>query len=314
MLAKYRFPDFVPRRFSAAIVALFFVLLAGEGTVGGADDTRRAWDGRPGFCRISGTVSPDGRYVFIWAPAGLSPEVRATLPEWASDLEINCDKTEFDDFLYDTTRRRVAADLSEFDYFEGQGWRKNRGALHVAWTADSRNALAIFEERWDDQGIVWIDPASGHVTDLKDVMEKAYLSGLRQRKKVTGGEMIQFSEPAILPGNILAVDGNSGHMKEGPYYHLRLTLRLTFAGERPHLELLKAREIPESEERTTGMDYDPDLNSSYKRLRSRLDENGRAALKKEEEAWIRFRDSQPADARDQLTERRASELRARAEK
>ena len=314
MLTRYCFHDFVSRRFPSVFASLCLVTLAVGGVaVAGAEASRRDWDGKPGFCRISGTVSPDGRYVFAWEPAGLSPEVRATLPEWASDLDINSEKTEIDDFLYDTVRRRVAADLSQFDYFEGQGWRKNRGAVHVAWTADSRNVLAIFEERWDDQGIVWIDSASGRVTDLKDVLEKAYLSGLRQRKKVTGGEMIQFSEPAILPGNILVVDGNSGHMKEGPYYHLRLTLRLTFTGERPHLELLKAREIPESEERTTGMDYDPDLNACYKRLRARLDENCRAALKKEEEAWIRFRDSQPADARYDLTRRRAAELRARVD-
>ena len=281
----------------------------------GADDSRRAWDGMPGFCRISGTTSPDGRYVFIWEPAGLSPEVRATLTEWASDLDINCEKTEIEDFLYDNTLKRVVADLSQFDYFAGQGWRKNRADLWVAWTADSRNVLAIFEERWDDQGIVWIDPAAGRVSDLKDVMEKACLRVLRQREEETSGVAIQFSEPAILPGNILVVDAHAGHEKEGPYYHHRLTLRLSFTGERPHLELLKARKIPgeEPENPSTGADYDPDLNAFYKRLRARLDENGRAALKKEEEAWIRFRDSQPANARDQLTQRRASELRARVE-
>ena len=176
---------FVARRFSPAFAALCFVTLAGGGAAG-ADSPRRDWDGKPGFCRIPGTVSPDGRYLIVWEPAGLSPEVRATLPEWASDLDINCDKTEFEDFLYDNTRGRVAADLSQLDYFKGQGRRKNRGDLWVAWTADSRNVLAIFEERWDDQRIVWIDSESGRVTDLKDVMEKAYLSGLRQRKKVTG--------------------------------------------------------------------------------------------------------------------------------
>ena len=315
MLAKYRFPDFASRRFSAVFVALCFILLAGEGVVVGADDARRTWDGQPGFCRISGTVSPDGRYVFVWEPAGLSPEIRATLPEWASDLDINCEKTAIEDFLYDNVRRRAAVELPQFDYFKGQGWHKNRADLWVAWTADSRNVLAIFEERWDDQGIVWIDSESGRVTDLKDVMEKAYLHVLRQREKESSGVAIQFSEPAILPGNILVVDAHAGHEKEGPYYHHRLTLRLSFTGERPHLELLKARKIPcdGPENPYTGADYDPDLNAFYKRLRARLDENGRVALKKEEEDWIRFRDSQPADARDQLTQRRAVELRARAE-
>ena len=313
MLTRYCFPDFVFRGFPLLFAVLCFVTFAGDGMAAGADVPRRTWDGKPGFCRIPGTVSPDGRYVMIWAPAGLSPEDRATFSEWAADLDINCEKTEIDDFLYDTVRSRVSADLSQFDYFEGQGWRKNRGAMHVAWTADSRNALLIFEERWDDQGIVWVDSASGRITDLKDILENAYLRALRQREKEAGHVAIQFSEPAILPGDVLVVDGNAGHMKEGPYYHYRLTFRITLSGKHPQLELLKARKIPESEERTSGVDYDPELNIYYKRLRARLDENGRAALKKEEEAWIKFRDAQPEDARDQLTQRRASELRARLE-
>ena len=313
MLTRYCFHDFVSRRFLSLFAALCFVTFAADGMAAGTDAPRRPWDGTPGFCRIPGTVSPDGRYVVIWAPAGLSQEDRATLPEWASDLDINCEKTEIEDFLYDTVRGRVAADLSRFDYFEGQGWRKNRGAVHVAWTADSRKALVIFEERWDDQGIVWIDSASGRVTDLKDVLEKAYLRVLRQREKENDHVAIQFSEPAILPGNVLVVDGNAGHMKEGPYYDYRLTFRVTLTGKHPQLELVKARKIPESEEHTTGTDYDPDLNTYYKRLRSGLDENGRSALKKEEEEWIKFRDAQPADARDDITRRRMAELRARIE-
>ena len=290
-------------------------MYSGCGVASGADSPLRPWDGKPGFCRIPGTISPDGRYVVVWMPAGLSPEARTALPEWAADLEINSEKTGFEDFLYDNVHKRAAADLSKFDYFDGQGWHKNRGDLWVAWTDDSRNVLAIFEERWDDQGIVWIDPESGRITDLQDVMEKACQRVLRKREKETSDAAIQFTEPAILPGNILVVDAHSGFMKEGPYYHHRLTFRLSFTGERPHLELLKARKIPgeEPENPSTRADYDPELNAYYKRLKARLDENGRAALKKEEEDWIRFRDSQPADARDQLTQRRAVELRARAE-
>ena len=102
-------------------------------------------------------------------------------------------------------------------------------------------------------------------------------------------------------------------MKQGPYYSYRLTFHVTFSGNQPHLELLKARKIPENEEHSTGTDFDPDLNTYYTKLRARLDEKGCATLKKEEEAWIRFRDSQPEGAREKLTERRAVELRARAE-
>lgn len=203
--------------------------------------------------------------------------------------------------------------VSGFDYFEGQGWRKNRAAMYVAWTADSRNALIICEERWDDQGIVWVDAGSGRITDLKDILEKAYVRVLPPRERKPDSVMIQFSDPVILPGNLLVVDANAGHMKQGPYYHHRLTFRFALSGGRPHLEFVKARAIPENEEHTTGVDYDPDLNTYYKRLRAKLDENARAALKKEEEAWIKLRDAQPEPWRDNFIRRRAAELRARAE-
>ena len=312
MLPRRFLFDLIARRLPLVFGVLCVVISITTGVA--AEPASRPWDGKPGYCRFSGTISPDGTYLFAWGPAGLSPDVRANLPEWPSDLEINSDKIEVANFLYDVPHKRVMFDLPGFDYFAGQaGWHKNRGALHVAWAADSSHALAISEERWDDQGIVWITPATSSVVDLKDALENAYQRVLRLREKETRGVNIQFREPAILPGNILVLDGDSGHMKQGPYFSYRLTFHITFSGKHPHLELLKARKILENEEHTTGTDFDPDLNTYYKKLRARLDEKGRAALKKEEEEWIRFRDSQPEGAREQLTERRAVELRARAE-
>jgi hypothetical protein len=296
----------------ALCTALFLAGLAG-GWSAEPEKPRRPWNGEPGYCRFPGTISPDGAYLLAWAPSGLSPEVRASLKEWEPDLEINSDKIGIDNYLLDAAHGRLLAPLPNFDYFDGQGWHKNRGGLYVAWAPDSSSAVAICENRWEDDGVVWIEPAANRVTDIKDPLEKAYQKTLRQRDKERGDVNIQFSEPAILPGGILVLDGNAGHMKEGPYYHYRFTFRVrTAEGKPPQVELLKAKKIndkasPESP------DADGLLNTAYGQLRTRLDAKGRTALKKEEEAWLQWRDAQPDTALDQLNIRRAAELRARAE-
>lgn len=302
-------------RFLLTAAASGWFWMAGSNSAGAEDAPRREWDGKPGFCRFAGTISPDRAWVFIWAPAGLAPEDLAHLPEWAADLDINSDKTDVENFLYDLAHQRVALKLPGLDYFAGLGWHKNRGELYVAWTADSRSALVICEERWDDEGILWVDTAQGRVFDLKDSLEKAYQEVLRRREKEDGEVNMQFCDPALLPGSLLVLDGNAGHMKEGPYYHYRFVFRVALpaSGPDPALELVKAWKIPESEEHNTGVDYDPDLNLYYKQLRSRLDDQAKAALKEEQLGWLKFRDAQPQEVRDEITARRAVELRAMVE-
>lgn len=202
----------------------------------------RPWNGQPGFSRLSDTASPDGRYVLVWAPEELSAEQMADLPEWPADVEISGDDIEAGDYLYDNRAKRIVTPLPGFRYFAGHGWRRNRGALYVAWTADSRGALAISAERWDDEGIVWIDAAKGGVFEVKDSVEKAFLRVLQEREHDKGANM-QFSNPSILPNNILILDGGASHMKEGPCYDYRLTFRMTYPKGNPQLELLKAEKF-----------------------------------------------------------------------
>lgn len=302
-------------RFFLIGAAFGLIWVAGSESTAAEDAPRREWDGKPGFCRFAGSISPDSAWVLAWAPAGLSPEELADLPEWAPDLDINSEKTDVENFLYDLTRKRVVLKLPGLDYFAGQGWHKNRGELYVAWTADSRSALVICEQRWDDEGILWVDAAQARVFELKETLEKAYLDVLRRRETENGEVNIQFSDPAILPGGLLVLDGNAGHMKEGPYYHYRFAFRVALPASsvNPALELVKAWKIPESEELNSGIDYDPELNRSYNLLRAQLADQAKAALKQEQLAWLKFRDAQPEDARDEITARRAVELRAMVE-
>lgn len=287
------------RRFTVALVALLL-----------SNFTHAADRNPPGFCRFAGTISPDSAYEFIWAPTNLPPEARAELKEWSAETKIDFDAASFnfDSYLYDNTRHRVLAQLPDFSHFDGMGMRKNRGEFHVAWAPDSRSAIAICEERWDDAAIVWVEPAENRVTSLKDALEKAYAHVLLTKEKDRGSVM-QFTDPALLPGGILVIEARAGHEKEGPYFNHRLTFRISNVKGKIHGELLKARRI----EGEHNAEYDPDLNLYYGKLRDRLDEKGRAALKQEEKAWLAWRDKQPEDAREKLTERRAVELRARFE-
>jgi hypothetical protein len=267
----------------------------------------------PGYCRFPGSISPDGAYLFAWAPSCLTTEQKASLKEWPEGLEVPFDDFDIGDYLFDAPHNRLLSQIPEADFFEGRGARKNRGELYVAWSPDSRSAIAICQERWDDNAIVWVDPTADRIINIKPTLEHAFGAVLHQRKKEDPRAVnMQFSDPAILPGGILVVDGDSGHEKEGPYYTFRLTCRVTFPGNKPHIEILKSREVSQ-QEHTTGVDYEPDLNKYYGRLRARLDDKAKATLKKEEQDWIQWRDAQPETAREQLTQRRAVELRARCE-
>ncbi|HEY3901050.1 MAG TPA: lysozyme inhibitor LprI family protein [Chthoniobacter sp.] len=306
-------------RFSSFSLAKWLTVCAiiGLGGIGRGADPALPESARakfpPGYCRFPGTISPDGAYAFAWAPDGLTAEETAVLKEWPHDLDLSSDDGDVDNFLFDVVHKRLLAQLPGFDFFVGQGWRKNRGELYVGWSPDSRHAVAISQERWDDDGIAWIDARANKVTSIKEALLKAFGSILRQRHKEKPDTVnMQFSDPVILANGQLVIDGNGGHMKEGPYYDYRLTCRVMLAeGKPPRVEVLKARMV--SDERSTGVDYEPDLNLYYNRLRAKLDEKGKAALKKEEQDWLKFRDAQPEEAREQLTERRAVELRARCE-
>ena len=270
----------------------------------------------PGYCRFPGTISPDGAYELAWAPVGLGAEERAALQEWPRDLDVNSDMVGVANFLFDAVHGHLLTELPDFSYFSGQGgWHKNRGELDVGWSPDSRHAIAISRERWDDEGIAWIDAPANKVTSIKEPLEKAYGLVLHQRYKEKPENVnMLFSEPVILANGQVVVDAYGGHMKDGPDYQYRLTCHIAIAeGKAPRIEVLKARKIPDSEEHNTGVDYEPELNLYYNRLRAKLDEKGKAALKKEEQDWLKFREAQPEDGRNQLTERRAAELRARVE-
>jgi hypothetical protein len=273
----------------------------------------RAYDGSTGYSLFAGTASPDGAWALAFAPTALKPEELKGLKEWPADMEIRGGDMEFDNFLFDVRRKRLAGILPDFDYFDGHGWRKNRSDLYVAWTPDSRHALAICEERWDDAAIAWIDPVAGKFPSVKEQMEKAYGAWLRAHEKHPVVADMQFRDPVALGPDVVVVDGWSQVPKDEPYAHYRLKMRFTPGkGDAVKCEILGGVRVPEEEYRNqSSLDQEGALQVIYDRLRAKLSPKAREALKQEQLAWLKTREALPKPERAGATAHRAALLRAR---
>jgi len=301
-------------RILPVVIFLFLRTLASVRGAEPAEPKFRPYDGSNGYALFPGSLSPDGAYALAFGTPELKPEELAALKEWPADLGIDGDKMGFDDFLVDLKQKRVLGVLPDFDYFDGRGWHKNRGYLDIAWAADSRHAIAICGQRWDDSGIVWIDPVARKFSKLKESLEKAYGAYLRaHEKKFKAGEMM-FSDPAVLGPDVVALDAVSEIPKEeaGTYeYHLKVQLKPGQDGA-PQCEILAAHK--EVEQREPVRLDDVDVNDKlYKKLRAKLPAKARVALDKEQDAWVTWSDAQPDEAQERLITERSALLRARLE-
>lgn len=248
-----------------------------------------------------------------WAPEGVALDKLAGLKEWAEDVEAPKDGEEAINFLMENRTRKILTVVPGFTYFGGQGLWKNRHDLHIGWAPDNQRALAIYEARWDDESMVWIETTPVSITKVYEPMCAAYRGILRTKEKQKNDVAIQFIEPAILPGNVLVVDACASIPKDGPSYHYRLRFRVEGKGPKVRMTLVKSQKIPKSEERTTGVDYEPDLNAAYQKLKAKLPAKEFAQLKAGQIGWLKWRESIPDDWRRGITAQRAVLLRAMAE-
>jgi hypothetical protein len=228
-------------------------------------------------------------------------------------MEIQGGDMQFDNFLFDLRGKRLAGMLPDFDYFNGHGYRKNRSDLYVAWTPDSRHALAICEERWDDAAIAWIDPVAGKFPSVKEQMEKAYGAWLRAHEKHPVVSDMQFHDPVALGSDVVVVDGWSQVPKEEPYAHYRLKMRFTPGkGDAVKCEILAGMRVSEQEDRNqSSLDQEEALQAIYDRLRAKLTPKAREALKQEQLAWLKVREALPKTEQPGATAQRSALLRAR---
>jgi hypothetical protein len=235
----------------------------------------------PGFRRFADTISPNGAYVLGWGWGEEKGRLEA-LKEWPPDGDTAGDSVA--NYLVNAVQGRVIATIPERDHYEGTPGFKRFSGLAVGWAQDSRRALAIYEGRWSDEAILWINPETRTEADaFIDVLaplEAAYRRWLAQQEKVSEAGEIAFSLPALLPGDVLMIDARARPQVNKPLeYNHRLKFLLKLDGGKARCTLVSGRKISDASANYSDDRVEEELNKVYQRLRARLDDPGRAALK-----------------------------------
>jgi hypothetical protein len=290
-----------PATFLRCLTALAFCWLGFHIPNGAAEE--------PGFRRFAGSISPDGAYVLAWGWG--EDDQPNKLKEWppgrdtAGDLVAN--------YLVDAVRGQVLAVIPEHHHFHTSDGRWKRfSGLDVTWSEDSQSALAIYEGRWSNESILWINPRSRRFVEVLPQLAEAYSRFLAKKEKVEDSGAISFSLPALLPGGVLVIRGRARpSVVHPPEYNYVLKLQMNFGGGTPKYTLVTARKAPEEPANEKVEDA---LNQAYQQLRAKLNDAARAALKEKQLAWLKQREALPESDRWLFTHQRTSYLRARAEK
>src|SRR3954468_24244931 len=123
------------------------------------------------YIRFPETISPDGEYVFAWGNSLTEGADTGTLVEAPYAEWINPGVFEIQDYLVETKRAHPPLALPNFEYFSGSKGHEDRHGLSVAWSPDSKGALAIYDSDGGYVSAVWVEPAERRVTELGKTFE-----------------------------------------------------------------------------------------------------------------------------------------------
>jgi len=270
----------------------------------------------PGFRRVPATISPNGAYVLAWG--WREGETLAKIKEWPKDenerpesdkerrksAEDAFDEKKLENYLVDAVRGRVVAIVPGLDYFDG----RRHADLSVVWSADSREAVAICEVRYGCT-VAWMRPATRTCLDITGPVKTAARSLLTKEKRLSA-YTFAFFDQAVLTGGEFAVEGWARIPKgeaDSPDFSSRLCFRVKGDGTKARCVLLSKRTIPDSELRPSSA---AELNEVYLQLRATLGRKERAALDKEQRAWLKEH-GEASKLDDNVNAPRISYLRAR---
>jgi hypothetical protein len=210
-----------------------------------------------------------------------------TLAELPFDEDLNFDG-DVEDFLIEMKTRKVVATIPELDYFASARIRKNRGSLAVAWSPDSRFAIAIQGGRYGTEGTAWIDVRQQKATNIGDDISDVLRAIVRQKhgkKAESQRTYVHFDRPLFQGPRALLLDCTlSGFIskfeEELESFPYRLKLDVVGTGDRAKVKLLASRSLSSKETEYEYIDdakVEGELNKVYGALRSKLDAAGRRA-------------------------------------
>jgi hypothetical protein len=286
----------------------------------------QAVEKQPGrYIRFPESVSPDGEYVFAWGNS-LSPGVPLeTLVEAPYATWIDPGRFEIQDYLVETKRSRSPLVLPHFEYFSGAKGHEGKHGLTVAWSPDSRAALALYES---DDGYVaaaWVEPAERRVTDVGKTFETKLRDLVDERfgaEEAHAQPQFFFSRIAVLTPRVLTIDGCLSRVKAIPEkptpYWFRMRFSILTERESTRAQLVTSRvlhpdELPAPEPAESDAALEARMNNVFAAFRAQLPLEGREAAKKEQALWVKQRDALANSwNRAGFTRHRVEELKMRA--
>jgi hypothetical protein len=264
------------------------------------------------FKRFPETISPDGAYALAWAPASESKANPSTFTEVPYSDE-SFDEDEADNYLIDVAAHKIIATIPDFGYFSGPQLHKNRASIEVGWSPDVKGALAIYGGRWSSDAVVWIEPKTRRIVSVQKQLEEGFRSVLHKKEpKLAQGVSINFENAVIPKPGILVIEASGTIPKEDETNNYQLKFKISGEGEKVRFQLQGNRVLPE--DTSTAGDAEEELNKVYGRLRAKLPEARRQALRDEQKKWLELREEiTDADCKSEFTGARTSELQVRLE-
>jgi hypothetical protein len=276
------------------------------------------------YIRFPETISPDGEYVCAWGNSLTEGADPGTLVEAPYATWIDPAVFEIQDYLVETKRAHPPLVLPKFEYFSGSKGHEDRHGLTVAWSPDSKGALAIYESDAGYESAVWVEPAERRVTDLGKTFETKLRGLVAERfgeEDAEASRHVFFSRAAVLEPRVLTIDGYLSRSLLRPEkpttYWFRMRFSILTAGETTRAELASSRLVhPDevvAELAEKGQTPDERLEKALGVLRAQLPLAGREALKKEQALWLKQREAMAnAWNRTGFTRHRVMELKIRA--
>jgi len=267
------------------------------------------------YHRFPRTVSPDGAYVLAWSDS-LPEELEA---QKTKGKEETVEETETANFLVDLATKKPVLLLPDFHYYAGEDGRQNHYDLDAAWSPDARTLLAVYDARWNYASIVWVDPVARKCTDVGKKLEALFRRALLARegkgyRKYAEGMEVSFQNVVFETNRTLIMDAWAQRIKKEPTFHYRMRVRAVTKDGGVQFETLEARAVSDDLGSGGGGDetIETDLNKSYNKLRGRLPEAEREALKQQQLLWLKQREVME-DEFDQLqfTRRRLLDFNVR---
>jgi len=268
------------------------------------------------FCRFLETISPDGAFILAYGRRGAgSPNEFDDISETRKTFSRDQEENGMTDYLVDAKKGHVLTRIPGFSYFLGQG----RHHLEVAWSMDSRRAVAMDRGRWANghsaEAVVYIDPQSQEFTPILKEMNEAVARYATGHLKAAVGKDYAYFDPVMLDDHTLSMEVCEGLVIGAVAFDYRINFAVRVENGQAMVRVKSGRPNPEQDldvDSYNAFREEDDANLRWlcRRLRPKLDPRERRCLAEAQARWLRYRATVENYVNtDEMTRKRLLELR-----